>query len=275
MFSGIELYGYDVNKKLALQGVEVELSRLYRILNDMQKEGLLNDRWEKSRYGPRKKMYSISEKGNEVLYEILLDAIATVHRFYGEYLRGLHPKINVFNILLEMLTEEFEGNEKIAYVTTKYFGIHELIVSLLQKKIPNGTIYVVKPSSLEINSNLENVSSMNGNYEDIPFKNNFIDRLLILDLPKKEKLKESAREWHRVVQKNGGLTILTPTILIEKQEDPMTIGDFVEKHEHQIIEKGEHVDREFLLSTLKDLYETINEKEAIHMTVISAQKPRK
>jgi hypothetical protein len=116
---------------------------------------------------------------------------------------------------------------------------------------------------------------MNGNYEDIPFKNNFIDRLLILDLPKKEKLKESAREWHRVVQKNGGLTILTPTILIEKQEDPMTIGDFVEKHEHQIIEKGEHVDREFLLSTLKDLYETINEKEAIHMTVISAQKPRK
>jgi hypothetical protein len=98
---------------------------------------------------------------------------------------------------------------------------------------------------------------------------------LIIDLPKKEKLKESAMEWHRVVQKNGGLTILTPTILIENQEDPLTIGDFVEKHEHQIIEKGEHVDREFLLSTLKDLYEIVNEKEALHMTVVSAQKPRK
>ena len=69
----------------------------------MRKVGLLKDRWEKSRSGPRKKMYKISDKGNEVLNEILLDAIATVHTFYGDYLRSLLPGINVFGEIIGLL----------------------------------------------------------------------------------------------------------------------------------------------------------------------------
>jgi PadR family transcriptional regulator PadR len=275
MFRGSEIYGYEVNRNLALQGVDVELSRLYRVLNEMQKEGLLNDRWERSRHGPRKKMYSVSEKGKEKLNEILLDAIATVHRFYGEYLMSLYPDIDVFGDILGLLTEGLKGNEKIAYITTKYIGIHELIVSRLKEKIPDGRIYIVKPDSLDISVILENVYIHNGNYEDIPFKNGFVDRLLIIDLPNKDIINEAAREWKRVVHEKGMLSIFTPTILIQKQEDPLTIGDFVEKHEHEIIEKGEHVEREVLMSTLKGLFKNVVEREAVHMSIISAHEPRK
>ena len=273
MFGGSELYGYDVNRRLALQGVDVELSRLYRVLNEMKKDGLLNDRWERSHHGPRKKMYSVSEKGEEELNKILLEAIGTVHRFYGEYLMSLYPEINVFGDVLGLLAEGLEGHEKIAYLTSKYLGSHELIVSRLKEMIPDGKIYIVKPDSLDISVNLENVYIQNGSYDDIPFKNGFVDRLILIDLPNKDAIEDSAREWQRVVHEKGMLSIFTPTILIQKQDDPLTIGDFVEKHEHEIIEKGEHVDRGLLLSTLGNLFQKVVEREAVHMSIISAQEP--
>jgi PadR family transcriptional regulator PadR len=275
MFGSSELYGYDVNRRLALQGVNVELSRLYRVLNDMKKEGLLDDRWERSRHGPRKKMYSVSEKGREALNEILLEAIATVHSFYGKYLMSLYPDINVFGDVLGLLAEGLEGQEKIAYLTSKYFGSHELIVSRLKEMIPEGRIYIVKPETVDIDVNLENVYVHTGSYDDIPFKNGFVDRLILIDLPNKDVVKEAAKEWKRVIHEKGMLSILTPTILIQRHDDPLTIGDFVEKHEHQIIEKGELVEREYLMSTLEGLFQKVAERESMHMSIISAHEPRK
>ena len=275
MTGSSELYGYDVNRRLSFQGVDVELSRLYRVLNEMKKDGLLNDRWERSHHGPRKKMYSVSEKGREALNEILLEAIATVHRFYGEYLMSLYPEINVFGNVIGLLAEGLEGHETIAYITTKYYGIHELIVSRLKEMVPEGRIYIVKPDTLDISVNLENVYIHIGNYNDIPFKNGFVDRLILIDLPNKDTLEESAREWQRVVHEKGMLSIFTPTILIQRHEDPLTIGDFVEKHEHEIIEKGELVEREYLISILEDLFKKIVERETLHMSIISSHEPRK
>ncbi len=274
MFMGSELYGYEVNRRLALQGIEIELSRLYRVLKHMQKKGLLNARWEKSRFGPRKKMYSVSEKGKEERKEILLEAIATVHSFYGEYLQSLYPRVNVVGDLVGSLTEGLEGNERIAYITTKYFGIHELLVSRLQEKIPEGMVYVIKPNTLDISINLENLNIMDGSYDDMPFKNGFIDRLVVVDLLKRDILDKSVGEWQRVLNQKGMLAIITPTILIQRHEDPLTIGDFVEKHEHQIIEKGESVDREFLRSTLGRHFQRVVETEAVHMSTIFAHKQK-
>ena len=38
MFKGSELYGYEIHKRLESQGVEAEMGRLYRVLNDMLKD---------------------------------------------------------------------------------------------------------------------------------------------------------------------------------------------------------------------------------------------
>ena len=62
---------------------------------------------------------------------------------------------------------------------------------------------------------------------------------------------------------------------IGRHDDQLTIGDFVEKHEHEIREKGEHVDRKVLLSTLESLFQKVVESEALHMSIISAHEPRK
>ena len=103
---------------------------------------------------------------------------------------------------------------------------------------------------IEIITNLTDLNILDGTYNNLPFKNDFLDCLVIIDLPKIDILEESLKEWQRALKSNGRLTILTPTILIEKQKHPMTIGDFVEKHEHEILEGGSHIEKDFLFPVL-------------------------
>jgi DNA-binding PadR family transcriptional regulator len=68
-----ELHGYSVHRKLLSQDIHVQLSRLYKVLHDMLSEGLLEDRWNRSRSGPKKRVYVISKIGQNKLDNILLD----------------------------------------------------------------------------------------------------------------------------------------------------------------------------------------------------------
>ena len=45
-----------------------------------------------------------------------------------------------------------------------------------------------------------------------------------------------------MISQNGKLAILTPTILVQRYKDPLTISQFIEKYEHETIGKGEHID---------------------------------
>ena len=110
------------------------------------------------------------DKGREELDRILLDAIETVHSFYGEYLQNLRPKINVFAEFLQPITEELRGHENIAFITTKYYGMQEMMISFFQRKTPNGRIYFVKPKFVTMELNIDNLFLLDGTYDNIPLK---------------------------------------------------------------------------------------------------------
>jgi len=83
-------------------------------------------------------------------------------------------------------------------------------------------------------------------------------------------LKRALKEWARVMNRTGKLAILTPTILVSKHEDPMSIGDFVEKHEHEGVESGVHIDKEHLRTLLRGLFNVVHERDIAHMTTFTA-----
>jgi hypothetical protein len=49
--------------------------------------------------------------------------------------------------------------------------------------------------------------------------------------------------------------------------------DFIEKYEHETIEKSEHLDRDFLQTQLNKFFDNVEERQIVHMTIlqISAQ----
>jgi DNA-binding PadR family transcriptional regulator len=271
MLRNQEYYGYDINRRLADQGMGGNISRLYGILNDMQKDGLLWDRWERSSEGPRKKMYSLTESGKQALNEILLNAISIVHLFYGDYLRGLYPRVDVFGEILGVLTDGMRDGERLAYLSYGFTGIDLMLVRSIHEKNPLGKLYLIKPSSLELNLELENTNIFDGDYNDLPFKDDFFDRLIVIGVPPQETLQESAKEWRRVIDGEGKLVIITPSVLVQNLDEPMSIGDFVEKYEHQVIEQGSQHDPDQFFSTLRNQFSNVVDREATHMKFITAQ----
>jgi len=95
-----------------------------------------------------------------------------------------------------------------------------------------------------------------------------------MDLPQKKSLEKALKEWYRVLKQDGKLGMLTPAILLQEHEDPLTIGDFVEKYEHETIEKGEKIDKAFLQAQLKNFFAAVEERQIVHMTILQAS-PRK
>jgi PadR family transcriptional regulator PadR len=250
LFPHQEFYGYDVHKVLTSEGVELEISRLYRVLKIMLNEKLLESRWTKSRAGPQKRMYRLSDKGRDALNDIFLDAVKTVHSYYGLYLFQLLPKINVFAQIYQLLTNELNGDEILVFITRDFTPIHEMIIQTLHRNIPQGKIYLITPDEVDVDLNLANLLFLDGNYHNIPLKTDYVDCMIVIDLPKQEELNHALQEWHRVLTPHGTLAILTPTVLIEHYDDPLTIGDFIEKHEHEIIEHGIHIDSHMTGTTI-------------------------
>jgi len=273
MFGDKEFYGYEVHKKLVSEDVKVNISRLYRVLNEMLREGLLEGYWERSRFGPRKRVYQLGRKGREELNKILLDAIKTVHSFYGKYLMNLPPKVNPLDDVCNLLTDELKGQGNIGYITPKYSAMHERVIRTLHSKVPQWKLYFIKPNSVQVDLKLDNLLFLDGAYNNISLKKGYLDLLVVLGVPQKDSLATALKEWHRVLRQNGRLAILSPTILIHKYEDPLAIGDFVEKYEYETMKKGEQISKEFLQGLLKNFFNRVEERQIVHMTIFLASEP--
>ena len=51
-----ELHGYYIANRLTALGLPIHLGYLYQTLDEMEKEGLLVSRWEKSEAGPERRL---------------------------------------------------------------------------------------------------------------------------------------------------------------------------------------------------------------------------
>lgn len=273
MFRGKEFYGYEIHKKLASEGVTVEISRLYRILNEMLREHLLQSRWQKSQFGPEKRVYRLSGKGREELSRIFLDAIETIKAFYGEYLLGLPSKINVFDNVCRLLGEELMDQRIIVYIVHEYSAMHERMICCLISKVRRGKIYLVKPRSVELYRRLDNLFFLDGSYVEVPLKDGYADLIVVANIPENDLVETALREWDRVLKESGRLVILMPTVFVREYEDPLTISDFIEKHEYEALELGKRANKKAFRALLENFFRKVEETEIVNMTIFSASEP--
>jgi SAM-dependent methyltransferase len=123
-----------------------------------------------------------------------------------------------------------------------------------------------------VNLELDNLLTLGGSYEDIPLKADFIDLIVVIDLPREGLLRDAVEEWNRILVPRGKLIIMTPTVLVKGSEGPLSIGDFVEKYEHEIREKGQTVDERLLDDVLTKTFVDIDMRDIAHMMLIRAHK---
>ncbi|NNE36173.1 MAG: PadR family transcriptional regulator [Rhodothermales bacterium] len=82
ILSGGESYGYEILQKvIVLSGGELKWSdgMLYPVLHRLEKDGLIQSRWQKAETGRKRKYYRITAKGKRQLSQDRVSWLA-VHR---------------------------------------------------------------------------------------------------------------------------------------------------------------------------------------------------
>ncbi|MHA2142312.1 MAG: helix-turn-helix transcriptional regulator [Candidatus Thorarchaeota archaeon] len=264
-----EFYGYEVHQELAEKNIKIGIGRLYSILGEMKSDGLLKDRWEKSKTGPRRRVYRIAPKGEREREKILMEAIWTVHDFYIEYLLSLPPELSAFNAVARQLTKGIGKKINIGYATSKISGTIKRLIRRIQEERPNANIYAVCPKTSTSDLELEGILFLDGALEDIPTKDNYLDLLVVTGNIEKNTLDTCMAEWRRVLGPKGKLAIVTPTALITNYSDPLGIGEFIEIREHPPPEGANNLDVNALKSALERNYRIVKEEKIVHITVLT------
>ncbi|MFW9967913.1 MAG: PadR family transcriptional regulator [Candidatus Thorarchaeota archaeon] len=269
MFGTSEFYGYEVHQELVERSINVGIGRLYAILGEMKTDGLLNDRWEKSDSGPKRRVYSIAAKGKLERERILIESIKTVHDFYIEYLLSLPPKLSAFNALASLLLKGMGKEISIGYVAP---GISETIKRLLrqlQKERPRANIYAICPKTANPELDVEGILQLDGTLQDIPIKDDYLSLLAVTGNIKRTNLDACLLEWRRVIKPKGKLAIVSPTALIARYEEPLSIGEFIEQREHPTPEGDNYLDVNVLRTSLEKYFRTVREERVVHITALT------
>jgi len=265
MFKDTEIHGYDISKKLAEKSEGIELSRLYRVLNDMAREGILIGRWEKSERGPRKKVYSLDTKGVEEREKMLLEAIEIVHDHYDKYIMELSREHSVFEILVSKITKGLPDSPNIVYIAPFFASIHRRMINTILEHLPGATVYLIMPRQVEIPIKTPDLVQMEGFYSDIPLKQNFCDLVFITGVPPVNILDKAIVEWKRSLKDGGKVAIVTPSILLEEAPHPMPIGKFIENKEHRATNRFKFPSLHDFESTIKTEFDSYTKYEIIHL----------
>jgi PadR family transcriptional regulator PadR len=88
-------YGYELMERTAAFGFEaMNPGTLYRTLRQMEKEGVVESRWETSKGGPARRVYSITDAG-EAYLDFWAEALEQYRRNVDTFFRlyaGLPPR---------------------------------------------------------------------------------------------------------------------------------------------------------------------------------------
>ena len=88
-------YGYELMEKLAAFGLQtINPGTFYRMLRQMEKDGMVSSTWDISVAGPARRMYAITQAGEEYL------------KFWAESLDQYQKMMNSFFQLYSLPTEQ-------------------------------------------------------------------------------------------------------------------------------------------------------------------------
>jgi DNA-binding PadR family transcriptional regulator len=265
-----EIHGYDLHKEIALYGTKISQSRLYSILADMVSNGLLTERWETSKHGPRKKIFALSEMGLEQRMLLLLDAIDSVHRFYLEYLGRLPQESNFFDKIWSTLINKTPEKPRIAVLISHLSQPAKYLLSRSHNHFSDGVFYLLKNPDTDLEEISKGWLVLDGIYNNIPLKDGYLDLLFVVGFHRNFADSAVVQEWYRMIKKTGTLALMTSTIQTSEPETPLSLGDFIESYQHQ--SHGTHVDWIDFKKLISEYSKSIDETVMAEVCLLQADK---
>ncbi len=273
MIRGGETYGYEIQKALAAEGEKIQLSHLYKTLKEMCGEGFLESRLQKGEHGPRIREYRLTAKGKGELGKVFGEATELIHDFYEEYVSKLPPQFFTERFQ-KMIGDITAGREAVACVISEPLTfLHREVLEGICVRPGAKLTYLIKPSHINADVSMPNLTVLNGAFDDLPLKENSLDAILVVDIQDALPLKACCREFRRVLKIGGTMLGCAPFMGLGGTSDPLDVGEFMKRVKFSSTGKP-YLDKETLKKALGETFDYVDVASMGYMTgFISGLKP--
>ncbi len=276
-----ELPGYDVYREVLAKGVQVRPNYVYMILTEMRSKGLLAARWVESGNGPRRHLYSLSEKGREDFRQMVKDSLMLMMDAYVQAnlnARDGPDHANSIKRSFDAYGVPYPGRGERVVVATPPFDpliCLPLGFRVMSAMFPSSSIVVVKPPGLKFYDDRPNVTFVDGQRHDMPLKDGFADYLMLEGFPREASVKETIRECARVLKDNGHFILRVPKVMTEEQRPKFTnFAEFTMKQYYDILEQDRKISLENLRSLITEYFEKQEEADIRGIVVFHATRKK-
>ncbi len=264
-----DMYGYEIQRLLASQGEKLQLSYLYKTLKEMSQEGILRSQLQPGEEGPQRRQYRLTAKGQKELGKIFGEATELVHDFYEEYVASLPPQF--FSEKFElMMGEAYGGRKSVALIISEPLTrLHKLILDRLRGRKGGERTYLIKPSHITADPQLVDVTTLDGNFEDIPMKDKSLDAIVAVDIQDAANLELCCRELRRVLRTGGIMVACCPFLGLGGAAEPLEVGEYMKRAKY-VLSGRPYLNKEIVKEALAKDFDYVDVANMSFMTAFVA-----
>lgn len=263
-----ELSGYDIYKELAMKGVKMRSNYLYMILNAMHDRGMLRDHWVEGASGPRRRLYSLSKKGEEEFRGLLKESVGLVMDAF------VHANLNaedlpdhsnaVKALFASLRIPPPSTGSKLVVIVPSFDPLlcYPIAFYVLGETFPDASVFVIKPPGVKLQVDRSNLTFLDGWRHDIPLKDGFADYLMLEGFPAEASEEDVLSECVRVLKDDGHLIIRHPGVMTdEKRPKFTTFGEFASRLFYDVTEQDRTISVQRVKQLLSRQYKKLNDAE--------------
>lgn len=227
-------HGYEIRQLLEPMVGEVEVTKLYRWLRDMEKDGLVECDEHKGPFGPTRRVYRLGERGERQIRLVLRDAMATLLHFYDAFrqfsmqetmpLSAGTPPAQVQGLVLACIVSPFMAS------------LPDLI-GVFSSRLRTQVIHVVGVSDPWERAGIR-TTVIAGNPWDISCSNSKYEELWLFGMPSRELLPSTVVEAKRVLIPGGVFRLVAPFAFFDEPQSPTLEAFFRMTASHLFPELG-------------------------------------
>ncbi|NWF95983.1 MAG: PadR family transcriptional regulator [Candidatus Thorarchaeota archaeon] len=192
-------HGYEIRRRLQPLLGDIEITRLYRILKQMEEEGLIVCSETEGPHGPSRRVYSKGEKGERYLRRLLRDSMRTIFHFYEAFSDHMLERS-----MQDTVREELHpcSGKILVCNLSPYVSVGDSTLNLIRERAGESGLYVVGDTLLWEQSGVK-CGSVKGEPWDLSVRSNSFAEYWLLGTPPRAMLPGTICEAKRVLIEDG------------------------------------------------------------------------
>ncbi len=199
-------HGYELRRLLLPIAGDVEITKLYRWLREMEKQGVIQGTEEAGPHGPSRRTYTLGPRGERQLRDSLRHSMNMLLHFYDAF-RQFSMR-EQYKSDTEFKFEKIDGRV-LASIVSPFMAAEDELINVFSLRLIEKRLDIIGQTEPWEKGGIFS-NPIEGSLDDISSKSDFFKEIWLFGMPSREKLPRIVMEVKRVLKPQGTIRLVAP-----------------------------------------------------------------